>query len=167
MLLKTRPDQVVQSISCTTRNKREGEIDGKDYHFLSKEEFMRRRAAGEFLESAELFDNLYGTLEKDVDELLDQGKHVILVIDVQGAMQLEGTEGALSIFVKPPSLEALKERLVGRKSESDETLHIRLARAQEELKQAENYDYTIINDELDRAFAELNTIIQKELYDKR
>ncbi len=167
MLLKAHEGEIVQSISCTTRPIRDGELDGRDYHFLTKEEFQRRKSAGDFLESAEVFGNDYGTLKGDVCALLDAGKHVVLVIDVQGASQLRGEEGALSLFITPPSLEILEKRLIGRHSESDESLKRRLSRAKEELDQAKHYDYTIVNDELDHAFAELDKIIQKEIYDKR
>lgn len=140
------------SVSCTTRAPREGEVDGKSYYFLSPEEFDRRQRAGKFLESAEVFGNRYGTPRREVVEKLQQGRDVILEIDVQGARQIkESYPEARLIFIEPPSLEVLEERLKGRGTETPEQVAVRTAKAAEELSHAPEYDFRVINDEVDKA----------------
>ncbi len=161
-LIEAFPDKVIQSISCTTRKPREGEIDGKDYVFLTKEAFDERVKRGDFLEHATVFGNQYGTLEEVVEAQRESGKHVILVIDTQGAAALRKKTDALFIFIAPPSMEVLEERLKGRKTESFETLKKRLDWAQHEMDQAKHYDHIIVNDDLKMAYEELKNIIIKE-----
>lgn len=161
------------SVSCTTRSMRSGEIADKDYHFLSPEEFEQKLKKGEFLEYAHVFGHYYGTLQTDVDKQLNSGKHVILVIDTQGAMQLkERGVSAVFIFVRPPSLSELRERLFKRKTEKNEHIEERLAWAQKELEMVIEYDYQIVNDNLHRAYEVLRSILiaeehKKERYDSR
>lgn len=150
---------MVVSVSFTTRPPRLGEIDGQDYHFLSREEFESRLKADEFLEYAEVFGHLYGTSRRYVEERLHGGKHVFLVIDTQGAMQVREKIDAVTIFVSPPSLEELERRLQNRKTESAESLKRRLAWALHELEQRHLYDYHIVNDNLEIAYHELRNIV--------
>lgn len=153
---------VVQSISCTSRKPRAGEVDGADYHFLEEKQFEDKIADGEFLEYVRLYDHYYGTSKKWVAEKLNEGKHVVLVIDTQGAFQLKGKIDAAFIFIMPPSLEVLKERLLKRRTESDEMMKKRLQWAAKEIEASANYDYIIINDKLDVAFQVLRSIFIAE-----
>ncbi|WP_316358357.1 guanylate kinase [Candidatus Neptunichlamydia sp. REUL1] len=159
MLKEEYPEEVVQSISCTTRKPRPGEIDGKDYVFLTDEAFEKRVKKGEFLEYATVFGNRYGTSKELVEAQRTDGKHVILVIDTQGAMEIKKKTKALYIFIEPPSIEILEERLKNRRTESPETLKKRLKWAQYEMDQAKHYDYTIVNDDLETAYTVLKSII--------
>ena len=150
-----RPDLGL-TVSATTRSPREGEIDGVSYYFLSKEEFERRVAAGEFLEWAHVHGNCYGTLISEVNRLLEAGSSLVLEIDVQGALQVkERFPEAVLIFIEPPSLDVLRARLVGRGTEDDETIALRLANAERELALRDRYDAVVTNDDLDRAVTEL------------
>jgi len=154
---------IVESISCTTRPPRTGEVNGKDYYFLSKEDFTQRIARGDFLEYAEVFGYDYGTSRSFVREEQERGKHVFLVIDTQGALQLKAQNfPAVYIFLSPPSLEELKERLVKRKTESPEVIKQRLSWAETELKRIEKYDYHIVNDNLHDAYIILRSIVIAE-----
>lgn len=159
MLKEQYPEEVTQSISCTTRPPRKGEIDGKDYVFLTEKAFEEREKQGAFLEHATVFGDKYGTSKDLVDRQREDGKDVILVIDTQGAMQLKKKIEALYIFITPPSLEVLEERLRNRKTESSETLKKRLKWARHEMDQAKYYDYTIVNDDLETAYEALKSII--------
>ena len=144
------------SVSCTTRAPRPGEVDGKDYIFLTPEEFHRRREAGFFAEWAEVYGNLYGTPLESVRSLLAEGRDVLFDIDVQGAAQLRQTlPEAVLIFILPPSLEELERRLRGRGTESEESIQKRLAYATEELAQARRFHLWIVNDDLERAWQNL------------
>lgn len=169
MLEKEFPDQIRRSISCTTREARKGEIDGRDYVFLTSSAFRERVERGDFLEHATVFDHHYGTLKQLVESQRKEGKHIILVIDTQGALELKRKVEALYIFIAPPSMEVLEERLRNRKTESAETLKKRLKWAQYEMNQANHYDYVIINDDLETAYAELKNIViaKGEHHDKR
>jgi guanylate kinase len=151
---------IVRSVTYTTRPQRPGEINGRDYHFISPEEFARRRHAGEFLESATVHGHLYGTSRPDVVCLCAQGLDVLLVIDYQGAAALrqQGVD-ALYVFILPPSLAALEQRLRQRNSDSEETLRTRLAAAPAEIAQYRHYDYVIVNDALESATQQLQAII--------
>lgn len=155
-----RTPGIVRSVTYTTRPRRPGEEDGRDYHFLSQADFERRRQAGEFLEWAMVHGYLYGTSRPDVTKLCAQGLDVLLVIDYQGAATLrhQGTE-ALYIFILPPSLETLEQRLRQRNSENEAALHSRLAMAPTEMAQYQHYDYIIINDDFDWAARQLEAII--------
>lgn len=153
---------ITESISCTTRFPRAEEIPGKDYHFLTESEFEEKIKTGDFLEYAKVFDNYYGTSREYVKQSLAKGKHVILVIDTQGAMQLKGKIAATSIFVSPPSLQELRERLFKRKSESLEHIEQRLSWAKQEMAMALHYDYNIVNENLAVAYEVLRAIIIAE-----
>jgi guanylate kinase len=148
------------SISTTTRPPREGERDGVDYYFVSREEFEREIAAGEFLEYAKVHGNYYGTSLKPVREALEEGKLVIFDIDVQGHRLARKRMGDLitSAFITPPSLAELERRLSGRSTDDPETIRRRLENAREEIGALEEYDFLIVNDDLDRATEEFVTI---------
>jgi guanylate kinase len=161
-LLETRTD-VGYSISCTTRAPRAAETDGRDYFFLTKEEFRARRERGEFAECAEVHGHWYGTLRSEISRVLADRKHVIMDIDVQGAAQLaRAFPQAVLVFVLPPSADVLLERLRARKTENRSTLARRMMNALEELKHAESYQYVVINDVLDRAVARVSAVIDAE-----
>lgn len=162
MLLDRRTD-VGYSVSCTTRAPRPGERDGVDYHFLSRPQFDAKVAAGEFAEWAEVHGNRYGTLRSAVEQVMGAGKHVMLDIDVQGARQVTAAfPQALTIFIIPPTVEVLVARLMGRKSESEAALALRLRNARTELEDAERYQYVVVNDELAHAVSEVSRIIDEE-----
>ncbi len=151
-------EDVVESVSCTTRAPREGEIDGKHYFFISKEEFERRIKENDFLEYDEHFGNYYGTPRSFVEKTLET-KSIILEIDVVGSLNVKKEFPELVlVMIAPPSVEELKRRLIGRGSESEESLRIRLARLEFELAQKDKYDYFIVNDDLDAAIAEVESI---------
>jgi len=151
------------SVSATTRQPRKGEVHGKNYFFLSKEEFLARREQGDFLEWAEVYGNYYGTLRSEVERQLAEGKHVLLEIDIQGAMQIKSAyPSGVFVFILPPSLEELKRRIVARGSETEESLRTRLGKAEQEIQMADRYDYTVVNDDLQTAVKELKNIICSE-----
>ena len=161
-LLTARRD-VGYSVSCTTRPAREGEVDGRDYHFLSVKDFQRGRQAGDFAESAEVHGHLYGTLRAEVERVLSSGKHVIMDIDVQGSRQFAAAfPDSVLIFILPPSAEALIGRLVGRGTEEPKSLIRRFRSAIDELKEIDLYQYVVVNDEVDSAVAEVSSIIEAE-----
>ncbi len=161
-LLELRSD-VGYSVSCTTRQPRDGERDGHDYHFLSRTAFEGAIASGKFAEWAEVHGNLYGTLRSEVSRVLNSGKHVLMDIDVQGARQFaEAFPESVRVFVLPPSADILKARLAARGSESDERLLLRLHNALSELLEARRYDYAVVNDLLDKAVGEVSSIIDVE-----
>jgi len=153
---------VAESVSCTTRLLRMGEVEGKHYHFLTKEAFEAKIRSGDFLEYAEVFGHYYGTSKDFVLQQQEKGKHVILVIDTQGAMQLKGKFPAVFIFISPPSLEELKIRLIKRKTESSEIMEQRLSWAKQEVLMADKYDYHIVNDNLVIAYDVLRSILIAE-----
>jgi guanylate kinase len=158
-----RRKDVGYSVSCTTRPPREGEIDGRDYHFRSTQDFRRGQAAGEFAESAEVHGHLYGTLRLEVARVLSSGKHVIMDIDVQGAMQFRSAfPESVLVYVLPPSGEVLLERLRGRGTETRETLKRRLLSALVELQAVQRYQYVVVNDDQNRAAASVSRIIDAE-----
>ncbi len=151
------------SISCTTRQPRENEIDGVNYFFLSKDEFQSCIDNDKFLEWAEFAGNRYGTKKKYIKQCLSEGKNLILEIDTKGALQVkEKMPEAVLIFIAPPSLKILEDRLRGRHTENEETIQKRLHEVKQELKRAENFDYKVINDDLDKAISELEKIINGE-----
>lgn len=167
MLLSEFKDSVVQSCSCTTRAPRSGEKDGREYHFLSSEQFEAKVAAGEFLEHASVFGHHYGTLEADVRKIVESGKHAILVIDIQGGMRIKEKIDAHFIFITPPSPEELKARLFKRRTESEEKIKERLKRAAEEIEMARFYDYHLLNDNLDVAYQIFRSIVIAEEHKRR
>ena len=161
-LLDRRSD-VGYSISCTTRRPRAGEQTGRDYFFLTTEEFKTRRERGEFAESAEVHGQWYGTLRSEIDRVLSQGKHVIMDIDVQGAAQLSRAfPQSVLVFLLPPSADVLLARLRARKTEDPASLARRMMNALEELRRAEEYQYVVVNDDLDRAVARVSAVIDAE-----
>ncbi|MCE2982303.1 MAG: guanylate kinase [Parachlamydia sp.] len=155
---------VLANISYTTREPRDGELNGIHYHFITTDGFEAKRAASDFLECVNLYGTFYGSSKAWVEEKRSLGFHVVLVIDTQGALQLKGTIDAATIFISPPSLDELKKRLVGRKSESQETLQKRLSWAEKELEAAEFYDYQIINDDIKAAYEVLKSVIIAECH---
>jgi guanylate kinase len=161
--LLRRRDDVGYSVSCTTRLPRAGEADGRDYHFVSQIEFESRRDRGEFAEWAEVHGRLYGTLRREVERVLESGKHCIMDIDVQGALQFSAAfPDSVLVFVLPPSAEALLARLTARKSEDRRMLAMRLQGAREELRAVGLYHYVVVNDELERAVEQVSSIIDAE-----
>jgi guanylate kinase len=161
-LLAMRAD-VGYSVSCTTRPPRPGEIDGRDYHFLSLEKFKRGKAEREFAESAEVHGHLYGTLRAEVERVLSSGRHVIMDIDVQGAKQFaRAFPDSVLVFILPPSAEVLVERLKARGTEDRKSLIRRFKSAKAELKAIDLYPYLIVNDEIDSAVTAVSSIIDAE-----
>lgn len=161
-LLKRR-DDVGYSVSCTTRPARAGEKDGEDYFFLSAEDFEAARSRGEFAESAEVHGNYYGTLRREVDRVLGDGKHVVMDIDVQGTRQfVEAYPESVLIFILPPDARVMLARLSARGSESATTLSRRLRSAVNELRSVDIYGYLVVNDDLGRAVDQVSEIIQAE-----
>lgn len=161
-LLKDK-DEFALSISATTRSPREGEIDGVNYFFLSKEKFLDRVNSDSMLEYAQYCENFYGTPKAYVEDTINSGKNIILEIDVQGALQVKKNRPeAVSIFIMPPSAGLLEKRLRGRGTEKEEVIQQRLAVAVGEIKQAEQYDYIVINDDLDECVNDIKTIINAE-----
>jgi guanylate kinase len=161
-LLVARRD-VGYSVSCTTRPPREGEVHGRDYHFLSVKDFKRGQKAGEFAESAEVHGHLYGTLRAEVERVLSSGKHVIMDIDPQGSRQFAAAfPDSVLIFILPPSAEALIARLEGRGTEEAKSLIRRFRSAIDELKAIDLYQYVVVNDEVDSAVAAISSIIEAE-----
>ncbi len=151
------------SVSCTTRAPRPGEVDGREYHFLTREEFERRRDAGFFAEWAEVYGNFYGTPRQATVDLLDAGRDIIFDIDVQGARQLKANMGqGCYVFVFPPSREVLERRLTGRGTDRSETIARRLAEARNEIADSSWFDYWIVNDDLQLAYERLRAIYLAE-----
>ena len=151
------------SVSATTRSPREGEIDGVNYHFLTREDFESRINAEQFLEHAEYCGNYYGTLMSEVDSYLDKGINVILEIEVQGAMKIRETRPeALFVFIAPPSVAELTRRLKQRGTETDEVIAERVSQAAGEIAAAEKYDYRIVNDALEDAVSDFFAVIRAE-----
>lgn len=151
------------SISMTTRNPRKGETHGKDYFFASREEFLEIRKENGFLEHAEFCGNMYGTPKSYVNEQIQNGKKVILEIDVNGALQIKDlVKDCILIFLMPPTKEELQKRLIGRKTEDEETIKKRLIRAHDEIELVYKYDYLVINDDIDQAVSDIYSIIDTE-----
>lgn len=167
MILKEFPHEIAESCSSTTRQPRPGEVAQHHYEFISVPEFERKMEAGEFLEHARVFGNYYGTRKEEVDRLLNLGKHVVLVIDTQGAMQIIGKIPAVFIFISPPSFEELKSRLFKRRTESEDKIQERLLWAKQEIALASRYDYHIINDNLEVTYQILRSIFIAEEHKRR
>lgn len=145
------------SVSATTRPMRASERDGRDYHFLSADEFKKRIGAGAFVEWEEVYPGgFYGTLRSEVDRIMEAGQHPIFDVDVEGGLNLKKHfgDGALALFIAPPSIDALEQRLRARGTESEESLAKRLAKARHEIEYAIRFDHVVVNDELDRACSE-------------
>lgn len=153
-------EHVRVSVSHTTRPKRPGESDGVDYHFVDRDAFTRMVESGAFLEHAEVFGNFYGTSEVGIRDQLDQGDDVILEIDWQGAQQVRARfPETVSVFILPPTPEALRQRLGSRGQDSDEVIERRLGEAREEMSHYPEYDYLVVNDLFEQALGELRAII--------
>lgn len=161
-LLETDPT-LYFSVSATTRAPRAGEEDGVHYHFLTRERFQEWIDAGDFLEHAQFVGNFYGTPRRYVDEAMDQGRDVLLDIEIQGAEQIHRKRPeAVRIYIAPPSWEELERRLTGRGTEDTEKIRSRLARGREEFAAARDFDYLVINDTVDHAVAEIRAIMTAE-----
>ena len=165
-LLQVRKD-LGYSVSATTRATRNGERDGEDYHFLSREEFERRRDRGEFLEWAEYGAQLYGTLKREIDRIFGEGRHAVLDIEIEGARQIRRNfPNSLQVFVLPPSADVLVERLKRRNTENPELLRKRLTHASEELAAVAEYDYAVVNEDLDTAVDQVSAILDGKAEDR-
>jgi guanylate kinase len=152
------------SVSATTREPREGEVDGRDYHFLKPELFDERARAGEFLEHATYSGNRYGTLRSEVERSLGEGRSVVLEIEVQGARQVRAAMAdAVLVFIAPPDLAALRRRLEGRGLDAAEAIAERLRTSEDELAAQQEFQHVIVNDEVERAAGELERIVRDEL----
>jgi guanylate kinase len=161
-LLQAR-DDLAYSVSATTRPRREGERDGVDYHFLARDEFLRRIEAGEFLEWATYAGNLYGTLRSEIDRIIGRGRTAVLDIEIEGARQIRTSfPNSLHVFVLPPSADVLIGRLAGRNTEPAEVIRERITRAADELAAVAEYDYAILNEDLVLAVAQVAAILDAE-----
>jgi guanylate kinase len=161
-LLQAR-DDLAYSVSATTRPRREGERDGVDYHFVTREEFLRRVDAGEFLEWATYAGNLYGTLRSEIDRIVGRGRTAVLDVEIEGARQIRASfPNSLHIFVLPPSAEVLVGRLAGRNTEAAEVIRERINRAADELAAVAEYDFAIVNEDLVPAVAQVAAILDAE-----
>jgi guanylate kinase len=164
MLLQGR-DDLGYSVSATTRARRPDERDGVDYHFLSREEFIRRRENGEFLEWATYGGELYGTLKSEIERIFAQGRHAVLDVEIEGARQIrKNFPNSLLLFVLPPSAEALVKRLMGRKTEDPALMRERILRAADELAAVAEYDYAILNEDLVVAVSQVAAIMEGEAW---
>lgn len=163
--LKQDLPSIVESVSYTTRPIRPGEIDGKSYFFIKREEFLAMREANEFLEWAEVHGNFYGTSKKFVENSLQEGKHLLFDLDVQGtdSMKAYFGEEANVIFISPPSVEELEKRLKHRGTENTQVINLRLMNAQKELLRKNDFDFLIYNDDIEKAYQRLIEITQKIL----
>ncbi|WP_281300871.1 MULTISPECIES: guanylate kinase [unclassified Iodidimonas] len=164
-LRREEGDRLWTSVSATTRERRKNEVEGQDYYFVSHDKFQRMQKGGEFLEHAEVFGNFYGTPGEPVEKRLNAGIDVLFDIDWQGAQQIRSNaEDArvISIFILPPSMAALEHRLRHRAQDSEETVQFRMSRAHEEISHWEDYDYVLVNDDLDACFKRLHAILTAE-----
>ncbi len=162
MLLAKRPD-VGYSVSCTTRAPRHGEVEGRDYFFVTAEEFRARQGRGEFAESADVHGHLYGTLKREVESVLGSGRHVMMDIDVQGARQFVAAyKESVLVFLLPPSADALFARLTSRNTDRPDEVRRRLKQASAELEAVGDYHYVVMNDALESAYSQVSSIIDAE-----
>lgn len=162
-VIKAFPGELFQVVTCTTRRPRAGEVNGKDYWFLTEKEFEEKRKNGGFLEYTNTFDHFYGTLKSSIEELQKKGS-VFLVIDVKGVMAIKKEMKTISIFIEPPSMLELERRIRGRSSDDEKELEKRLIRAREELKMKDHYDYTLVNDDFAIAVEVIQSIIIGESF---
>lgn len=153
------------SVSFTTRPMREGEVDGKHYFYISKEEFLKKKDQGDFIEWAEVHGNYYGTSLGFVSSKVNNGYSLLFDLDVQGAdnMKRQFGDEAKAIFIAPPSLDALEQRLRGRGTDSEDVIKLRLENARGELSRRDDYDFVVVNDELEKAYGDLKDIVYKIL----
>jgi guanylate kinase len=163
MLLQADPG-VALSVSVTTRPMRPGEVDGRDYHFIERARFSAMRDAGELLEWAEVFGNLYGTPRAPVERVLGEGRDVLFDVDWQGTQQLRGQalHDLVSVFVLPPSIPELERRLHARAQDSEDVIRNRMSRAADEMSHWDAYDYVVLNHDIERAFADVRAILAAE-----
>lgn len=162
-MLIENDSQIELSISVTTRHKRPQEVDGKHYHFVKDDKFNDMISNQEFLEHAKVFDHNYGSLKNYTDEILSKGRSVLFDIDWQGARQIKenfASDGIISIFILPPSIEELEKRLKSRAQDSDEIVKSRMKKAIDEMSHFEEYDYVLVNDDLDKTYQIITSIIQ-------
>ncbi|WP_315067336.1 guanylate kinase [uncultured Clostridium sp.] len=158
-----RNKEVALSVSATTRDPRKGEVDGINYHFVSRDEFKNRIEEDDFLEYAEVYDNFYGTPRSNVEELLESGRDVILEIDIQGALKVkENASDGVFVFILPPSMSELRQRIINRGSETKESLMKRFKSAYQEINFVSKYNYAVVNDKVDVAVEKLEAIIAAE-----
>jgi len=158
------------SVSATTRPPRRGEVDGKDYHFLSKDEFQKHIDKGDFLEWEEFYNGKrYGSLRPEIDKQLKKGYFILFDVEVKGAVNIKKAFGerCLSIFIRPPSIDELKQRLQKRGTEDDKTLAERLERAKMELEYEKQFDVSIVNDNLEKAYASVKSLVQSFIYNNK
>lgn len=157
-------DNLHFSVSITTRDMRPGEVNGKDYHFVSEEEYMEFKNSGQLYEDATVFGNYYGTLKDEVDSFINVGKDVVFEIDWQGSRQLKekAPNDVVSIFLLPPSLVELRQRLIDRKTDSMETINYRMENNIEEVRHWEEFDYVVINEDIDETVYKVRKIISGE-----
>jgi len=156
-------DRFMFSISTTTRQMRHGEINGVNYYFVSKDEFKKMIDNDEFFEWAEVYGNYYGTTKKEIDRIINSGKFPLFDVDIQGSKNLrEKLKDAVYIFIIPPSKAILRARLIGRQTESEEQLNVRLKNAAEEISEYKNFDYIIVNNVLESSMIKLRAIIESE-----
>ncbi|CUN66714.1 guanylate kinase [Clostridium sp. NSJ-49] len=161
--LLEKHDDLFISVSATTRQPRAGEVDGVNYHFITKEDFIKRVEQKDFLEYAEVYGNYYGTPKSKVEEMLNSGKNVILEIDIQGALKVkENFKEGVFIFILPPSMEELKQRIIKRGSETPESLMRRFKSAYQEINYISKYNYAVVNDIVDVAVSKIEGIITAE-----
>ncbi|MCH9633905.1 MAG: Guanylate kinase [Chlamydiae bacterium] len=162
--LTSEADHIVRNVSYTTRSPRGNEENGKDYHFISFQDFERKIKKGDFLEYAEVFGNFYGTCKESVNKLLVGGFDAVLILDTQGALKIKEFLEGVYIFMSPPSLEELESRLINRKTEKPEDLIRRLSWAHHEIEQAKYYDYHIVNCQIEKAYQALKSIFHAEKF---
>lgn len=161
--LLSRHPELNLSVSATTRLPRQGEAEGINYYFMTKDTFKKKIEDGDFLEYAEVYDNYYGTPKSNVEKILNQGKDVILEIDIQGALKVkENCDSGIFIFILPPSMEELKQRIIKRGSETPESLMKRFKSAYKEINYVSRYNYAVVNDEVEKATEKIEAIILAE-----
>ena len=162
-LLSGNGGDLVYSVSATTRPKRAHEVEGKDYFFLTRDEFQRRVDAGDFVEHAQVHGEMYGTLRSQIERVLESGRNVLLDVDVQGGQSVRRAyQDAVLIFVLPPSLEDLEERLRARGTDREDKIQVRLENAQREIALMQEYDYAVVNDDLETATRKVLAIVEAE-----
>lgn len=161
--LLDKHEDLFLSVSATTRSPRKGEVEGINYYFLTKESFKQKIEENDFLEHAEVYGNYYGTPRSNVNELLESGKNVILEIDIQGALQVkENSKEGVFIFILPPSMEELKQRIINRGSETPESLMTRFKSAYKEINYVSKYNYAVVNDQVENAVSKIEAILTAE-----
>ena len=160
--LLAEDNDILMSVSATTRPSRPGEIEGRDYYFVSQDTFMEMVNNDQMLEHATVFENSYGTPREPVEKALQGGRDIIFDIDWQGAQQISGKEGVVRIFILPPSINELKNRLKNRAQDSDEVISKRMSEAKNEISHWEAYNYVLVNDDLDKTYAKLKIILEAE-----